>query len=783
MESEQLLKCKNEIIKKFKLHKFDSISYQRFLEIYQLSKGILDKYNIELKEREFAEQILELTNSSYKAMKFVNQAPRILKQYEIYANQIQAMRQNVIRGKRLHREDMMSIAECEEIFDDEEYYLPLKESDYYKEILDIPELNQKRIKKDGKSKTRILTKEEISEEEVLSFRREVLRKENLHRKDSLTYAKCREIFDRNYIVLSETEFMLKILDVSFKSYNEARYNPEKTVWILSNESPSDEILKDIKKNIIVAERLHSQDLIDYNKFRKIFDKYYTSLSKVEFAKRMLDITEPALRTIKSNGQKAAVLKDLKVMQEFILEFRKKVIKQNNLYIGQRISYKRLKKIYDENYFPLSEVEFAEKILDITEKNYQQLKYIKDKTAIILKNEIILEEEIKKIQEEIKQNYRVGEKINIDIFNEIYTKYTIRLSKKDYAEQILHISRSQFKDMKSKKTRIPLEIGEEEFTKNLFKTLHKDGYYMGYKVNLEEFEKIYKEFENKVTKRKFAQILGIEYSLLLKELKVPILNRRIKKAKSNFKESLKGKEVSFHTLEEMNGFCQENEISFEEFTRYILSIYFIDTEKLKKLIEEKQGIWYGESKISCSTEFTKKYDSKIMKIAKDIAKGLCIKYGLKGLDEDYAAEATLYIIEKCGDLEANYGEDEENVLTRIKQRTRLAIKGKIIIDNFIVRKTSITKYYCDSEDDLEIPDTKTDVEEETLRRLEENDKIDKEDIEKVITKILKKIESGYDVDDVLEEEALRLECNKNELVLKVQEYYMRIKKKEELEKES
>ncbi len=778
MEKEQLIKCKNEIIRKFKLHKFDNINYEKFLEIYQLSKDILIEYGIELKEREFAQEILELTNSSYKAMRFVNQAPRILKQYEISAEQILKIRQNVIKGRRLHIDDMLSISELKAIFDSEEYYLPLKESDYYIQIFDIPELNQKRIKKDTKAKTRILSKEKISEEDVLSFRREVIRKENLHRRDSLTYSRCREIFDRKYIVLSEAEFMIKILDISFKSYNEARYNPNKTVWILSNESPSDETLEELKQEIIVRERLHIQDLIDYNKFRETFDKYYTPLTEVEFAKRMLDITEASLRTIKSNGKKAVILKDLKVNEKSILEFRKKVIKHNNLYIQQRISYKKLKKIYNENYFPLSEVEFAEKILDITRENYQQLKYIKNRTAIILKNEIILEEEIRQIQKTIKQNYRVGENIDINAVNEMYTRYPIRLSKKDYAEQILNISRSQFKDMKSKKTKVSLEIGEEEFTKNLFQILNKDGYYMGYKVNLEQFEKLYKKFENRVTRRKFAQILGIEYNLLMKELKVPILNRRIKKAKAKFKENVKENQVSFHTLKEMKSFCEENQISFEEFTKYILSIYFIDTERLKLLIEQKQGVWYGGKKISCSTEFTKKYDSEIMKIAKDIARSLCRRYGLKGLDEEYTAEATLYIIEKCGDLEANYGEDEVTLLTRIKQRTRLALKGKIITDNFVVRKTSITKYY-NSEDDIEIPDKKTNVEKEALRNLEESQEYKKEGIEKVIIRILKEIESGYDVDDVLEKEALRLECDKNELVLKMQDFYIGMKKKEKL----
>ncbi len=186
------------------------------------------------------------------------------------------------------------------------------------------------------------------------------------------------------------------------------------------------------------------------------------------------------------------------------------------------------------------------------------------------------------------------------------------------------------------------------------------------------------------------------------------------------------------------------------------------------------------KISCSAEFTKKYDSEIMRMAKVIARGLCRKYGLKGMDEEYAAEATLYIIEKCGDLEANYEEDEDTLLTRIKQRTRLALKGKIIIDNFGVRKTSITKYYYNSEDDLEIRDEITNVEEETLKGLEENGEDNKESIEKIIARILKKIESGYDVDDILEKEALRLECDKNELVLKMQEFYMKMKKKEEIE---
>lgn len=37
-----------------------------------------------------------------------------------------------------------------------------------------------------------------------------------------------------------------------------------------------------------------------------------------------------------------------------------------------------------------------------------------------------------------------------------------------------------------------------------------------------------------------------------------------------------------------------------------------------------------------------------------------------------------------------------------------------------------------------------------------------------------------MDDILEKEALRLECDKNELVLKMQEFYMKMKKKEEIE---
>ena len=199
---------------------------------------------------------------------------------------------------------------------------------------------------------------------------------------------------------------------------------------------------------------------------------------------------------------------------------------------------------------------------------------------------------------------------------------------------------------------------------------------------------------------------------------------------------------------------------------MLSIFFYDVKELKKILKKQNGCWYGKKKIGCSTEFIQKYVNRITNISRVIAVKLCNNYKIASKIDDYVSDTFLYIIEKCGDLEKNYEDDEDALFRKITLRAKLAMKGKIILDNFVIRETR-TCYNTDKYGNLEVKDDKSDVENEALNRVYDEDK----DIAQIKMEILKRIDMGEDVDDVLEDLSNKLGCDKNELIMKIREHYI------------
>ena len=146
--------------------------------------------------------------------------------------------------------------------------------------------------------------------------------------------------------------------------------------------------------------------------------------------------------------------------------------------------------------------------------------------------------------------------------------------------------------------------------------------------------------------------------------------------------------------------------------------------------------------------------------------------ISGIDKDF--EDIIYYLDKkglkpfasCDGVEKNHEDDEDTLFRKITLRAKLAMKGKIILDNFVIRETR-TCYNTDKYGNLEVKDDKSDVENEALNRVYDEDK----DIAQIKTEILKRIDMGEDVDDVLEDLSDKLGCDKNELIMKIREYYI------------
>lgn len=198
----------------------------------------------------------------------------------------------------------------------------------------------------------------------------------------------------------------------------------------------------------------------------------------------------------------------------------------------------------------------------------------------------------------------------------------------------------------------------------------------------------------------------------------------------------------------------------------MTIFIYDVKEIKEILEKQNGCWYGKKKIGCSTEFIQKYVNRITNISRAIAVKLCNNYKIASKIDDYASDTFLYIIEKCGDLEKNHEDDEDALFRKITLRAKLAMKGKIILDNFVIRETR-TCYNTDKYGNLEVKDDKSDVENEALNRVYDEDK----DMAQIKMEILKRIDMGEDVDDVLEDLADKLGCDKNKLIMKIREYYI------------
>lgn len=318
---DKLERCKRLIIYTLKLRKNDSIYYQEFLEIYKKSQEILGQEGIFLNEKDFAEQILELTLLSYKAIKYAKGSAKILKNYQVDSQEIENIRKKLICQERLHKGQQLTYNKIRQFFENEQYFLPLEEKEYFEKMLDITNFRLRNIKsKPNKAKTSILENEEVSDEEIRSFKEKLLKEEKLHSGDTLTYEQCRNLFEKHHIRISEIDFMDKILDITNKAYTEIRYNPQKRVRILKKTTLNKELILKIRRYIIWKEKLYKKQEKIYDEIKAIFDKYYTVLSEIEFTEKILDITEASLRTVKSNGNKAVI--DLEEFEKIYEKFGK-----------------------------------------------------------------------------------------------------------------------------------------------------------------------------------------------------------------------------------------------------------------------------------------------------------------------------------------------------------------------------------------------------------------------------------------------------------------------------
>ena len=289
------------------------------------------------------------------------------------------------------------------------------------------------------------------------------------------------------------------------------------------------------------------------------------------------MTEGKARSlINDKIKKAQIWNEETVSLDYLLKIREETIKQEKIYINQSISYEKFKEIYRKHARILSEIDFAEEILDIAKQNYKRLKR-EESESFILNDIKIPENFYQEAKQSIKQNENVyrGKAITYEEFLTLYEKYGFVTNDVEFAKQALEIDGTQFRLLKNGecKTNRILRSEENDLPEELLKRAVRklrDVVIREKKLHIEDpmtgkqFLEIYEKYGFGMSQKDFArEVLDIKPhrldNILRDENQRTIILTNEKVRKDEIKALRK-------SLFNNSGYCTEDRITYEEFSK-------------------------------------------------------------------------------------------------------------------------------------------------------------------------------------------------------------------------
>lgn len=202
----------------------------------------------------------------------------------------------------------------------------------------------------------------------------------------------------------------------------------------------------IRKMMITKEKLHINDKIDYERFLELYKKYGNSVDEKDFAKYVLDIPYHKHYCLQCGKTKITpILSREYVTSKEIEEIKKYVMSDINYFGFSHVNYEIVEDLYNRYAGRLSMFMFAEEILGISTHSIECMKSDREKETRLFNQSLINRADIRKRQNEII----VGEKLHIDDtitkvqFYELYAKYGIGISEREFATRVLQILSSRY----------------------------------------------------------------------------------------------------------------------------------------------------------------------------------------------------------------------------------------------------------------------------------------------------------------------------------------------------
>lgn len=539
-QEEELEKIRKAVLEDTGLKRGDTINDEKLKELHDL-------YGNRFSLKMFAEEVLALNDHRVNDLNANKSAEaKVLTKEFIDGKQIRQIRETLVRNEpKLHIDSKINLEEFEELY--KKYVTPELNMDkeaFALKVLKVAQDTFKRFLKGSRKDVLVFSSYPISPDYIASLRENVILSENLHIEDSISVERFESLYEKYAGILTKEVFAEEILDTPIDTVKNAKRR-NNNITVLTKIDVPKEFLKDLKDRVKNENRLGYNDKRNLKQLRALYKKYGGILSEKQFFTQVLEVSENSYNFLKAGTVQESYI--FTKYEEIDFEkLRKKVIEENKLHYADKISYKEFHKIHLKYGPEIREHIFAQKVLDISQTNLDNLRHDKknSKTMILLEEPLPTDKEIETLKKLIISKYKFHRKDKIDYlkFKKIYNKYSGIMPEDFFANKIFDIHSSVLGRIKKayrdnlKQSNDKNETGENRVfnkdgeTEILLKTFMKpedledlkkkvrieNKIYPGRKITLKEFNLYYNKYEHILSRNEFAkQVVNIEREKLRK----------------------------------------------------------------------------------------------------------------------------------------------------------------------------------------------------------------------------------------------------------------------------
>lgn len=548
------------------------------------------EYGSQMSEKEFAVEVLEIKSANYHRMRRENGRGKIIqkKVVPLSNEQIESIKTEL--QKKGYAGKLIDYTELQILH--QTYGSQIEEKVFAQQILEISNSHYKHMKNDGNNG--VILKSLIPE--VLPEEKRRIRQELVNQGyggELINYVELQKLHLMYGSKMKESTFAQDVLGINYATYIGVKNNQTRMTKILGNSKKTNMSLEEIERVKAELQVLgYARKAISYSELQELHRTYGNSISELEFAREVLELTYSQYHNVKDGEWNAVILKSLVVTitNEEVERIKEELGVQG--YTNRFVTYSQIQELHRSYEKQMTEREFVQRVLEISDWNYGEIKAGRRKRARILRNDTTEDKEEERMQpyslslpkfkdkkqiEELKKKLTAdgyaGKAIDYKELQELHQLYGSQLKEKDFAELVLELTYSQYANVKMTGNVIILkseaERIEKQYIEQTKQSLEKQGY-VGQSINYEQLQILYERYcsfyfcETFMTESKFARRVleipesqykrmkkGTRNSIILKSLIKQVTQEEIDRIKQELEmQGYWGKKINYEDFQSL-----------------------------------------------------------------------------------------------------------------------------------------------------------------------------------------------------------------------------------------